>query len=75
MKELKKKRISRPVDLDARIARMKSDARERIIARGKVEFRLDETMMKELLEKSDAVRVPYGVYARMLMIKALQAES
>ena len=74
MKELKKKTITRPVDLEARIARMKSDARERIIARGKVEFRLDEALMKTLLEKADEVRVPYGVYARMLMIKALQAE-
>ncbi len=74
MKELNRKK-TRPVDLDARIAKMKSDARERIVARGKVEFRLDEAMMRKLLEKADRLRVPYGVYARMLMVKALHQES
>ncbi|MBX9880010.1 MAG: hypothetical protein K2Y22_16245 [Candidatus Obscuribacterales bacterium] len=75
MKELNRKKITRPVDLDARITKMKSDARERIVARGKVEFRLDEAMMRKLLEKADRLRVPYGVYARMLMVKALHEES
>jgi hypothetical protein len=75
MKELNRKKITRPPDLDARIARTKLAARERIIARGKVEFRLDEAMMQELLERADKLRVPYGVYARMLMIKALRHES
>ena len=75
MKELKRKKITRPADLTARVAKTKSAARERIVTRGKVEFRLDESMMKELLEKADKLRVPYGVYARMLMIKALRSES
>jgi len=75
MKELKRKKITRPPDLTSRIARTKNDARERIVARGKVEFRLDETMMRKLLEKADRLRVPYGVYARMLMMKALHQES
>lgn len=69
------KKITRPADLDARIARTRSAARERIIARGKVEFRLDEPMMQMLLERADKLRVPYGVYARMLMVKALHQES
>ncbi len=75
MKELNRKKITRPTDLAARIAQTRSAARERIITRGKVEFRLDEAMMRELLEKADKLRVPYGVYARMLMIKALRAEA
>jgi hypothetical protein len=75
MKELRKSKITRPSDLDKRIARTKTDARSRIINRGKVEFRLDEEIMKELLARADKVRVPYGVYARMLMIKALEAET
>ncbi len=73
--ELKSKKISRPSDLSARIARTKSAARDRIVTRGKVEFRLDESIMRELLEKADKLRVPYGVYARMMMIKALRSES
>ena len=72
MKVLKRKNISRPDDLEARVAQTRKNARERIIARGKVEFRLDEDIMQQLLEKADRVRVPYGVYARMLMIQALQ---
>lgn len=72
MKEIKKKKISRPVNLELRIAKTKKDARQRIVTRGKVEFRLDADIMKELLDAADQVRVPYGVFARMLMIKALK---
>ncbi len=74
MKELKRNPKKRPIDLEARIAKTKKEARDRIIARGKVEFRLDEAIMNELLERADNIRVPYGVYARMLMIKALRKE-
>ena len=74
MKELKRTKIVRPADLEKRIADTKQAARDRIIERGKVEFRLDDDIMRELLAKADKVRVPYGVYARMLMIKALHSE-
>lgn len=74
MKEIETKVITRPANLEARIAKTKTSARKKIISRGKVEFRLDAEIMSELLERADKVRIPYGVYARMLMIKALRGE-
>ncbi len=49
----------------------RKDATRNVVSRGSVHFRLDPEMMNMLMSEANKVRVPFGVFARMLMIEAL----
>jgi len=60
-----------------KLERLKRESREvaakNVLERGSVHFRLDPEMMSVLVDEANKVRVPFGVFARMLMIEALTA--
>lgn len=62
-----------------KLARLKKQSREdaavNVIQRGSVHFRLDPEMMSLLIDEANKVRVPFGVFARMLMIEGLVSRS
>ena len=53
----------------------REDAAANVLQRGSVHFRLDPEMMSILVEEAKKVRVPFGVFARMLMIESLRTRA
>lgn len=62
-------------ELRKRIDKTKADARERVIERGLLQFRLDPELMRQLFEISDEVQVGPSVLARMWFVERLRVES
>src|SRR3990167_1359146 len=63
----------RPAGLEAAMNHLKSEAHERVLSRGLVQFRLDRESMEELLRLSDEKGLGYGVLARMWICERLEA--
>ena len=51
----------------------RKDAHTKVVDRGSIHFRLDAEMMELLIDEANKVRVPFSVFARMLMIEGLTA--
>jgi hypothetical protein len=58
----------------ARIEKMRSEAKKEVAVRGTVQYRLDEQTMLRLMHVADVKKTPFGVLARMWMVERLDKE-
>jgi hypothetical protein len=57
-----------------KIEKTKADARERVIERGLLQFRLDPELMRDLFEIAEEVQVGPSILARMWFVERLRQE-
>jgi hypothetical protein len=61
-------------ELQARVDKTRAEAHQRVVANGKIQFRLDPETMELLLRLADDRRTGAGVLARMWVCERLQHE-
>jgi hypothetical protein len=59
----------------AKMKRLQAEARQRIVERGKVEFRAEPDLMDQLCDRARELRVPFGPMVRDMVKAQLELEA